>query len=176
MACLHLALACSSLSPKVSSLTAAFTIAKSISINFNTLNSSLTILSSTFPSSIRTSASSLALSATISPTFASSSVDPNSFPIRVSSFSKKSAITYPTGTSWFISLVLFHPISKFGGSGCTSFFPLLSLTISDLLLFSMGKDSSLFTVLKEGSGVRKSSSGVDSMDVHLMEKCFLRWL
>lgn len=177
MACLHLALACWSLSLTVSSFTAAFTIAKSISINLKTLNSSVTILSSTFPSSLRTSASSLALSATISPAFASSSVLPNSLPIKPSNFSKKSAITYPIGFSTLISLVLFHPISKFGGSALeSSDCLLLSLRISDLLLFSIGKVSGLLSVLEEGSGVGKSGWGVESKAQDLMPNCFLGWV
>ncbi|KAA8523735.1 hypothetical protein F0562_010158 [Nyssa sinensis] len=159
IACLHRALACSSLSLSVSSFTAPFTIAKSISISFKTLNSSVINLSSTFPSSLSTSASSLALSTTISPALASSAVEPNSLPISPSSFSKKSIITYPFGFSSGISLVLFHPISKLGGSGFTS--PVrdfLSRTISDFLRFSIGKLSGLMAVSEAGAGIGKSDA------------------
>ncbi|PON61471.1 hypothetical protein PanWU01x14_145910, partial [Parasponia andersonii] len=98
-----------------------------------------------------------------SPAFASSSVDPNSFPIKPSSFSRKSAITNPLGFSSLISFVLFHPISKFGGSGEAS--PVRgfrSRIISDRRRFSIGNDSAGIVVSEVGVGSGKMGvSGVE---------------
>ncbi|KAJ0959875.1 hypothetical protein J5N97_000391 [Dioscorea zingiberensis] len=86
-------------------------------------------------------------SSTISAAFTSNSLDPNSRPIKPSNFSRKSAMTYPTGFSSGISLVLFQPISKLGGSGFSR--PVedfLSRVISDFLRFSIGNFSALVVV------------------------------
>ncbi|KAJ7014894.1 hypothetical protein NC653_004251 [Populus alba x Populus x berolinensis] len=63
------------------------------------------------PSSLKTSASSVALSAVISPALAKSVIEPNSLSINPANLSTKSIIAYPTGSSSFISLLLFHRTS-----------------------------------------------------------------
>ena len=68
-------------------------------------------------------------------------------------------------------MVLFHPISKFGGSGFTS--PVLdfrSRMISDLLRFSMEIVSGFVVVCEDGIGFWKSMGSGDEFEVHLMVK------
>lgn len=75
-------------------------------------------------------------------------------------------MTYPTGFSSGISLVLFQPISKLGGSGCTR--PVedfLSLFISDFLRFSIGNLSALVVVSEFGLG---KSGSEEFVSVHLV--------
>ncbi|CAL9042755.1 unnamed protein product, partial [Musa banksii] len=142
MAWRHRARACSIRSASVSSLTAARTMARSISMRRSTRCSSVTIRSSTSPPACSTSASSRARSATISPVFASSSAVPNRpRAISPSSFSRKSAISHPLGFSILISLVRFHPISKLGGSGlCRPDCRPGSRRIADFRRFSISKE------------------------------------
>ncbi|KAF4394589.1 hypothetical protein F8388_020414 [Cannabis sativa] len=113
---------------------------------------------------------SLALSVTISPAFAKSSVDPNSFPIKALQLSKKSAITYPFGFSSLISFVLFQADLELGGSGIVSSVrDFGSWIISDLLRFSMGNDSGGRVVLELGMGNEGSRGSGVGVELHLME-------
>lgn len=75
-------------------------------------------------------------------------------------------MTYPTGFSSGIFLVLFQPISKLGGSGFTR--PVedfLSRVISDFLRFSIGNFSALMVVSEFGLG---KSGSVELGSVHLV--------
>lgn len=75
-------------------------------------------------------------------------------------------MTYPTGFSSGIGTVLFHPISKFGGSGFTrSDLDFRSRRISDFRRFSIGKVSWLVVVEESDEGKSGSSGGV--FEVHL---------